>query len=165
MNRFALIFLIGSAGSPAAAQVSIDVSPDATLTVPAASQPDEPVAVRNPYFSAFVHEQLPGEEPVDAALTPLDRLRVAGPWLKLLRQDYAETEGWERDECSPGEVQGQKRLCGLRWRKTRGFTGLRTRAEEVSTGMKARVFGQELAEHLEVDIDSSPEIKFEWDFD
>ncbi|MDX1572179.1 MAG: hypothetical protein R3200_16975, partial [Xanthomonadales bacterium] len=94
----------------------------------------------------------------------LERLQLADPWLKLLRTDDASRTGWERDECAPTEQAEPDRLCGLRWRKAGGFAGLTTRLDEVSSRMKSGVFGERLGDVVEVELDSSPEIKFEWKF-
>ena len=148
------------AASAATAQHVVDLEAD-TLAVGAGAT-ESAVVIRHPYLKAYV---IGNNDPATSPATPppplaLNRLELARPWIRLLSDDRLN-EDWEPPACREGEGG----LCNLRWRKNNAFSAARSRLEEVSTGLKAKVVGKSLARHLEVDIDSSPEIKFEWEFD
>ncbi|MEM9302539.1 MAG: hypothetical protein AAGE01_10535 [Pseudomonadota bacterium] len=137
------------------------------------SPENPPISVRHAYVDAYAKSQLPAQTAVpavplvdpEAALTPLQqRLEAAGAWLDLM-EPGDEADHWEVSDCSSQDpLRPASRLCGLRWRKTDGLTGIRGQLDEISTGMKAKFVGKALADNLEVDIDSSPEIKFKFDW-
>lgn len=89
----------------------------------------------------------------------------AGKMLKLLdRAD--EDQAFEADSSCEKDVLGRpSALCGVRWRKSDAFSDLRSRYETVNRGVKSSLFGKGLARHIELDLDTSPEIKFEFKFD
>lgn len=89
----------------------------------------------------------------------------AGKMLKLLdRAD--EDQVFEADNHCEKDVLGRpSALCGVRWRKSDAFSDLRSRYETVNRGVKSSLFGKGLARHIELDLDTSPEIKFEFKFD
>lgn len=131
------------------------------------------ISVRHAFVDAYSKSQIPTQMAApdvplvdpEAALTPLQqRLEAAGAWLDLM-EPGDEADHWEVSDCSEQDpLLGTSRLCGLRWRKTDGLTGIRGQLDEISTGMKAKFVGKGLADNLEVDIDSSPEIKFKFDW-
>ena len=93
----------------------------------------------------------------------------AGEVIKLLDQ-AASVDNFEADgNCdSPQRVDALGRarlLCGVRWRKSDAFSNLRSRYEGVNRTVKTSLFGKALADHVELDLDTSPEIKFEFRFD
>ena len=104
-------------------------------------------------------------EPAEPLSPLLEQLDIAGPWLKLMGATDAERQ-WVEGSCGPTDgVESASPLCGLRWRKNSAFSDLSTSLDELSHGLKSRMVGKGLADNLELDIDSSPEIRFRWEFE
>ncbi len=131
------------------------------------------VTVRHAYVEAYLQSQPksitelppPLPEPEEPLSPLLERLEVAGPWLKLMGSTDAERQ-WVESPCSENNgVDSASALCGLRWRKINAFSDLSTSLDELSHGLKSRVVGKGLADNLELDLDSSPEIRFRWEFE
>lgn len=56
-------------------------------------------------------------------------------------------------------------LSGLDWRERGSFAGLKSRYEDLGNGLKSRIFGKNLADNVKIELDGSPEIEFEFEFD
>lgn len=87
----------------------------------------------------------------------LERIEKFDPWLHLFTRNSSD-ERLAR-ECVDGNA-----LCDARWERNDGIHGLRSRVDRIGSGIKGRVFGEKLAEHIEIDIDSSPEIGMRFEF-
>lgn len=59
----------------------------------------------------------------------------------------------------------ERALGELGWRQRGSAAGLKDRFDAIGTAMKASVFGSGLADNVSVDLDSSPEIEFHFEFD
>lgn len=85
--------------------------------------------------------------------------------LKVLNRADADLAFETGSGCSQDSLGRDSALCGMRWRKNDAFSDLRSRYENVNRGVKSSLFGKGLARHIELDLDTSPEIKFEFKFD
>lgn len=100
---------------------------------------------------------------LDESEVPL-RLQQASRLFNLI-DTAAQGDTWQSEDGCARELGERPGLCNLRWRKSDALSDFRGRYQDASRSMKALVVGEKLADHIEVDIDSSPEIKFKWEFD
>lgn len=56
-------------------------------------------------------------------------------------------------------------LADLDWRERGSFEGLKNRYEALGNSVKSRIFGKNLADNVKVELDGSPEIELEFEFD
>ena len=127
----------------------------ATLPDPESDQPD--------YIPGYAPQY-----PSDPRLQPSEpnlatRARIVMGWV----DQAAEGDAFEAPsgECQADRLGRPGALCGVRWRKNDAFSDFRDRYDRMTGGVKAGLLGAKLAEHMEFDLDTSPEIKFTYEFD
>ena len=87
--------------------------------------------------------------------TPLNQAWPLISWF-----DQPVKGDWVAGECDATSDP----LCDARWRRNEGLRGLKSRLDDWSLKTRQKIFGDKLGEHIEVDLDSSPEIRFSVDF-
>ena len=81
-------------------------------------------------------------------------------WPLISWFDQPVTGAWVAAECDADSDP----LCNARWRRNEGLVGVKSRLEEWSLKTRKKMFGEKLGEHIELDLDSSPEIRFSVEF-
>lgn len=89
----------------------------------------------------------------------------AAQWLQLIDQATVGDSWQEPVACRNQAARERTGMCRLQWRKRGGLSSLRGRYDDLSYEMTRRVAGRHLADHLEFDIDRSPEIRLRYEFD
>ncbi len=126
-----------------------------SVTLPEPEADDPSLA---PRFDPRLEARYRQQEPDLAA-----RARMVMGWV----DQAAEGEVYETPtgRCQPDQLGRPGALCGMRWRKNDAFSDFRARYDRMTGGVKAGLLGESLAEHMEFDLDTSPEIKFTYEFD
>ena len=97
--------------------------------------------------------------------TPRRHVSTGDQWVRLIDQ-AAQGEQFDDDtRCAPDALGRDNPLCEVRWRKTDAVTRLRSEYASVNKKVKSGVFGKSLAQYIDLDLDSSPEIRIKIDFD
>lgn len=144
------------------------------VSEPALAEEPDPIAKA---LSLSVElSKLRGQEPealppIEPALMPPDpeealSLRERATRMIHFIDTAAQGETWERNgACGQDTLHDRPGLCDLRWRKSDALSDFRARYQDATHGFKSQFVGDEMARRLELDLDTSPEIRFRWEFD
>lgn len=89
----------------------------------------------------------------------------AAQWVHMLDKASPD-DNWQRPRgCQPTPLEPNQAFCNLHWRKTDALSQFLGRYQDTSNGIKSVLVGKTLARHLNLDMDSSPELRFRWEFD
>jgi hypothetical protein len=86
-------------------------------------------------------------------------------FLKLIDSAAQGETAHSGSGCNQSQSFDRPGLCILRWRKTDALSEFRAGYQQSMYGLKSRLVGKAMAHHLELDLDSSPEIRLKWEFD
>ena len=128
-----------------------------------AAEQSKPPTVRPNSIS--LEPDAPEQKPLPTQLLPPIEpgQSSAARWLQLIDQATLGESWQEPVECRKQAARDRRGLCRLQWRKRSGLSALRGRYDEYSYEMTRRFAGKHLADHLEFDIDRSPEIRLHYD--
>ena len=131
---------------------------------PLAAEQSEPSAGKP--SSIPVDLQTPDRTSPTQFLPPLEPGQSSATrWLQLIDQATLGDSWQEPASCRKQAARDRKGMCRLHWRKPGGLSSLRGRYDEYSYDLTLRVAGKHLADHLEFDVDRSPEVRLRYDFD
>lgn len=102
---------------------------------------------------------------IAALMRPQDPFQAPAHRPGVMLDELGRPQRGEENPLARGGGFGQPAMNGLHWNHASGARGLVQDYNALGDAMKAKIFGEDLGRHLDIQLDGSPHIRYSVEFD